>query len=68
MDIPLYLIELQARWQTDRANGEHTVQQTMAHTYSEVRNMKDKLVDNAKDGPPEPTIWTEAQFVDVTSF
>ena len=26
MDIPLHLIELQARWQTDRANGERTVQ------------------------------------------
>ena len=38
-----HLIELQARWQTDRAAGKRSVQRTMIHTYSEVRNMKDKL-------------------------
>lgn len=43
-DVPLHLVELQARWQTDRAKGERTVQRTMLHTYSEIRNMKDSLV------------------------
>ena len=43
MGVELHLIELQARWQTDRANGGRTVQHTMAHTYSEVRNMKEVL-------------------------
>ena len=38
-----HLIELQARWQTDRAKGSRSVQRTMIHTYSEVRNMKDTL-------------------------
>ena len=38
-----HLIELQARWQTDRAAGVRSVQRTMIHTYSEVCNMKDKL-------------------------
>ena len=44
MGVEPHLIELQARWQTDRANGERSVQRTMLHTYSEVRNMKDSLV------------------------
>ena len=43
MGVPIHWIELQARWQTDRANGERTVQRTMIHTYSEIRNMKDAL-------------------------
>ena len=44
MGVPPHLIELQARWQTDRANGERSVQRTMLHTYSEVRNMKETLI------------------------
>ena len=44
MGVEPHLIEVQARWQTDRANGERSVQRTMLHTYSEVRNMKDSLV------------------------
>ena len=39
-----HLIELQARWQTDRAAGVRSVQRTMLHTYSEVRNMKESLI------------------------
>ena len=42
--VPPHLIELQARWSTDRANGERTVQRTMIHLYSEVRNMKEVLI------------------------
>ena len=41
--VPIHLIELQARWQTDRAVGQRSIQRTMIHTYSEVRNMKDML-------------------------
>lgn len=44
MGVKPYLIELQARWQTDRANGQRSVQRTMIQTYSEVRNMKDTLI------------------------
>jgi len=37
----LHLIGLvQARWRTNRANGEHTIQSTMAHTHYDVRNRK----------------------------
>ena len=43
MGVPPHLIELQARWSTDRANGDRSVQRTMIHTYSEVRNMKETL-------------------------
>ena len=43
--VSTHLIELQARWQTDRAAGRQAVQRTMIHTYSEVRNMKDKLME-----------------------
>src|SRR5210317_1227494 len=39
-----HLIELQARWQTDRAAGVRSVQRTMLHTYSEVRYMKESLI------------------------
>ena len=42
--VPPHLIELQARWSTDRANGERSVQRTMIHLYSEVRNMKEVLI------------------------
>ena len=42
--VPAHLIELQARWATDRSNGERAVQRTMIHTYSEVRNMKESLI------------------------
>jgi len=41
-------IELQCRWSTDRANGERTVQRSMVHTYSEVRNMREVLVRPSK--------------------
>jgi len=43
MGIAKHVVELQARWQTDRANGERTIQRNMIHTYSEVRNMKEIL-------------------------
>ena len=43
MGVDPILIELQARWSTDRANGERSVQRTMIHNYAEVRNMKDTL-------------------------
>ena len=43
MGVKPFLIELQARWSTDRANGERSVQRTMIHNYAEVRNMKDTL-------------------------
>jgi hypothetical protein len=48
MGVQPHLIELQARWQTDRANGERTVQRSMLHTYSEVRNMKDTLLQPSR--------------------
>ena len=41
-------VELQCRWSTDRANGERTVQRSMIHTYSEVRNMKEVLIRPSK--------------------
>ena len=41
--VATFLIELQARWSTDRANGERSVKRSMIHTYAEVRNMKDTL-------------------------
>ena len=43
MGVLPHLIELQARWSTDRANGDRSVQRTMIHLYSEVRNMKGTL-------------------------
>ena len=43
MGVEPQFTELQMRWSTDRANGVRTVQRTMIHTYSEVRNMKDSL-------------------------
>ena len=44
MGVLPHLIELQARWQTDRAEGERTVQRRMIHLYSEIQNTKDTLV------------------------
>lgn len=44
MGVKPHLIELQARWMTDRANGQRSVQRSMIHTYSEIRNMKESLV------------------------
>ncbi len=41
-------IELQCRWSTDRANSVRTVQQSMIHNYSEVRNMKQALIHPSK--------------------
>ncbi len=41
-------IELQCRWSTDRANGVRTVQRSMIHNYSEVRNMKQALIRPSK--------------------
>ena len=43
--VPAHVVELQCRWQTDRAAGKRTVQRSMIHTYSEVRNMKDTLIE-----------------------
>ena len=43
--VPSHVVELQCRWQTDRAAGKRTVQRSMIHTYSEVRNMKDTLIE-----------------------
>ena len=44
MGIKPHVIELQCRWQTDRARGERSVNRSMIHLYSEIRNMKDVLV------------------------
>ena len=33
-------VELQCHWSTNRSNGERTVQRSMIHTYSEMRNMQ----------------------------
>ena len=43
MGVEQQFIKLQMQWSTDRANGVRTVQRTMIHTYSEVRNMKNSL-------------------------
>lgn len=42
--VPPHVIELQCRWQTDRANGDRSVTRSMIHLYSEVRNMKKTLI------------------------
>ena len=47
-NIPKHLIELQCRWATDRENGVRTVQRSMTHNYSEIRNMKESLVRPSK--------------------
>ena len=41
--VPPHLIELQAQWSADRAQGKGTVQRSMRQTYAEVRNMKEAL-------------------------
>ena len=41
-------IEIQCRWSTDRANRVRTVQRSMIHNYSEVRNMKQALIRPSK--------------------
>ena len=48
MKVEKHDIELQCRWSTDRANGVRTVQQSMIHNYSEVRNMKQALIHPSK--------------------
>ena len=47
-NIAKHLIELQCRWAADRAVGVRTVQRSMIHNYSEVRNMKDSLIRPSK--------------------
>jgi hypothetical protein len=37
-----HIIELQCRWQTDK--GDHSVNRSMIHLYSKVRNMKSTLI------------------------
>ena len=44
MGVSPHLVELQARWQTDRAAGVRSVRRTMLHTYSEIRNMMESLL------------------------
>ena len=44
MGVKPHIIELQCRWQTDRAKGERSVNRSMIHLYSEVRNMKRTLM------------------------
>lgn len=46
--IPETEINLQCRWQTDRAKGERTIQRSMLQTYAEVRNMKEVLIRPAR--------------------
>jgi hypothetical protein len=48
MKVDKHDIELQCRWSTDRANGVRTVQRSMIHNYSEVRNMKHALIRPSK--------------------
>lgn len=48
MKVAKHDIELQCRWSTDRANGVRTVQRSMIHNYSEVRNMKQALIRPSK--------------------
>jgi hypothetical protein len=43
-EVKPYVVEYQCRWQTDRANGERSVNRSMIHLYSEVRNMKPVLI------------------------
>jgi hypothetical protein len=46
--IPRHVMELQCRWMTDRENGVRTVQRSMIHNYSEVRNMLSVLIRPSK--------------------
>ncbi len=48
MKVDKHDIELQCRWSTDRANGLRTIQWSMIHNYSEVRNMKQALIRPSK--------------------
>jgi hypothetical protein len=48
MKVDKHNIKLQCRCSTDRANGVRTIQQTMIHNYSEVRNMKQALTHPSK--------------------
>jgi hypothetical protein len=48
MKVDKHNIELQCRWSTNRANGARTVQRSMIHNYSEVRNMKQALIRPSK--------------------
>jgi hypothetical protein len=48
MKVDKHDIELQCRWSTDRANGVRTVQRSMIHNYSEVRNMQQALICPSK--------------------
>jgi hypothetical protein len=42
--VPPHDIELQCGCQTDRANGEPSVVQSMIHLYLKIRNMKKTLM------------------------
>ena len=61
MKVGKHNIELQCCWSTDRANEMRTVQQSIIHKYSEVRNMKQALIRLSKacwSGPlPKVTVW-----------
>ena len=46
--IPKHLVELQCRWSTDYKNGVRTVQRSMIHNYSEIRNMTAALIRPSK--------------------
>ncbi len=48
MKVDKHDIELQCWWSTNRANGVRTVQQSMIHNYSEVRNTKQALICPSK--------------------
>lgn len=48
MKVDKHDIELQCRWSTDRVNGVRTVQRSMIHNYSEVRNMVQALIRPSK--------------------
>jgi len=46
--IPKHVVELQCRWSADREKGVGTVQRSMIHVYSEVRNMIECLIRPSK--------------------
>ena len=46
--VPKHEVELQCRWQADRASGVRTVLRSMIHLYSEVRNMIESLIRPSK--------------------
>jgi hypothetical protein len=39
-----HVLEYHCRWQTDRAKGKRSVNRSMIHLYSEMRNMKSLLI------------------------